>query len=156
MNPLLFRNLMKASLTNQTNIKKKLVVKSTTDNLSSIRNFVKDATSLAGFSADMSNKVVLAVDEACTNIIKHAYQHSPDGNITIQLNSDVKKVSIKIIDDGGHFNPDKVPDPDLPKLQKEKKAGGLGMFLMKKLMDEVKYKNLSDNRNQVLLVKYRS
>jgi serine/threonine-protein kinase RsbW len=143
-------------LSNSNNIARELVVKSTTENLSSIRNFVKDTTSLAGLSADIASKVILAVDEACTNIIKHAYKYSPNGTITIKLNSDLKKVSIKIIDDGGHFNPNAVPDPDLPKLQKEKKSGGLGMFLMKKLMDEVKYKNLPDNRNQVLLVKYRN
>jgi serine/threonine-protein kinase RsbW len=141
-------------LTSYKKISKKLVVKSTTENLSSIRDFIKESSAQAGVSADLVGKIILAVDEACTNIIKHAYQYQPDGTITLQLNTDLDKIAIKIIDDGGHFNPNSVPDPDLPKLQREKKAGGLGMFLMKKLMDEVKYKNLPDNRNQVLLVKY--
>ncbi|MBN1300915.1 MAG: ATP-binding protein [Melioribacteraceae bacterium] len=135
---------------------KKLVVKSTTENLSLVRDFVKETTSAAGLSEVDVRKVTLAVDEACTNIIKHAYKYSPNGNITIHITVDNEKISVKIVDDGGHFNPNLVPEPDLLKLQKERKGGGLGMFLMKKLMDSVTYTNLTGNRNQVVLVKFRS
>ena len=137
-------------------INKELVVRSTTDNLASIRTFVRQSASEAGINNETIGKIILAVDEACTNIIKHAYKYSSEGVITIKINSDNRKLAIKIIDDGGHFDPDLVPEPNLERLQHERKGGGLGMFLMKKLMDEVKYTNLPKNRNQVLLVKYRS
>lgn len=137
-------------------INKELVVKSTTENLSSIRTFIEQAAADAGVSTENTGKMILAVDEACTNIIKHAYKYSSEGNIILKVNFDNKKMSIKIIDEGGHFNPDLVPAPNIEKLQHQRKGGGLGMFLMKKLMDEVSYTHLSNNKNQVLLVKYRN
>ena len=51
--------------------KRELSVKSTTDNLAQIREFMKEAALESGFSEDVTGKIVLAVDEACTNIIKH-------------------------------------------------------------------------------------
>lgn len=139
---------------NNQKIINELVVKSTTDNLATIRKFIRENTSSSCVDEDAISKIILAVDEACTNIIKHAYKYSPEGEITIKLQSDNKKIIIKIIDEGKNFNPELIPEPDLKRLQKEHKGGGLGMFLMKKLMDKVEYSNISHNRNQVLLVKY--
>ena len=137
-------------------IENELVVTSTTENLSAIRTFIKSSAARAGLTNEMTNKIILAVDEACTNIIKHAYKYSPKGKISIRLTTENEKISISITDEGGHFDPTLIPEPDLKKLQKEKRSGGLGMFLMKRLMDEVTYSNLPDNRNQVVLVKYRN
>jgi len=133
---------------------KELLVKSTTDNLAAIRDFVKSAANQSGFSEDSTGKIILAVDEACTNIIKHAYKYSPEGNILIKVKFNDPKFSISITDDGSHFDPNKVPEPDLREYYKQKRVGGLGMFLIKKLMDEVNYSTLSGNKNQVILVKY--
>ncbi len=141
---------------NNPKINKELIVKSTTENLASIRTFIKQAAADAKVTDENTGKLILAVDEACTNIIKHAYKFSSEGRIIIKINFDKSKMSIKIIDEGGHFNPELIPAPNIKKLQHEKKGGGLGMFLMKKLMDEVKYTNLANNKNQVLLVKYRN
>lgn len=141
-------------MNNKGKISKELKVKSSTDNLGHIRNFVKESAQTAGISEAVAGKVILAVDEACTNIIKHAYKYSPKGDIFIKIRTDKSKFIITIVDEGDHFDPNNVPEPNLPKLQKERKSGGLGMFLMKKLMDEVKYTNLSSNKNQVVLVKY--
>lgn len=133
---------------------KELVVKSSTDNLAQVRDFVQSAAQESGFSNDNIGKIVLAVDEACTNIIKHAYKYSPAGEIYIGIKLEKEKFIISIIDEGGHFNPDIIPEPDLQEYYKKRKVGGLGMYLMKKLMDEVKYTNLNANRNQVTLIKY--
>lgn len=130
-----------------------LIVKSSTDNLSAIRDFIKASASAAGISNEEIGKIILAVDEACTNIIKHAYKYSPEGNIELKTEMKGKKFKITITDDGAHFNPEKIHDPDLVEYHKNKRVGGLGMFLMKKLMDDVKYIILSDNRNQVTLIK---
>lgn len=137
-------------------LNKKLVVKSTTDNLINIRDFIKDSAVSSGLKEDVIGKIILAVDEACTNIIKHAYKYSVDGEINVAVKADKSKFTIQITDSGNHFNPKEIPDPDIQKYHKEKKGGGLGMFLMKKLMDEVSYRNLTNNRNQVTLTKYIS
>ena len=133
---------------------KELLVKSTTDNLAGIRDFIKSAADQSGFSEDTVGKIILAVDEACTNIIKHAYKNSPEGNIFIKIKFNDPKFSISITDEGSHFDPNKVPEPNLREYYKEKRVGGLGVFLIKKLMDEVNYSTLTGNKNQVILVKY--
>lgn len=136
------------------NIKKRLSVKSTTNNLSRIRDFIKLLSAQAGFDDSSTNKIALATDEACTNIIKHAYKYSKVGKININATYSNKKLRISITDEGVHFNSSKVPEPDLKKYYNEKRVGGLGIFLMKKLMDEVKYSQTPSNRNKVTLIKY--
>lgn len=133
---------------------KKLVVNSTTDNLAKIRDFIKDSAKTSGMQEEAIGKIILAVDEACTNIIKHAYKYNAEGIIDISIQSDKKKFTIKITDSGLNFDPEVIPEPDIKEYHKQHRAGGLGMFLMKKLMDEVVYSNLNKNRNRVTLVKY--
>ncbi len=136
------------------NINKKITVSSSTDNLSRIREFIKTTSEEAGFDKDTANKIVLATDEACTNIIKHAYKNIKTGRIEINISFKNKKFTVSISDSGKHFNSSSVPEPDLPRYYQEKKVGGLGMYLMKKLMDEVKYSQQNDKKNKVTLVKY--
>jgi len=133
---------------------KGIVVKSTTDNLALIREFTKSAAEESGFPDETTGKIVLAVDEACTNIIKHAYKYSSNGDINIRIKFEKPKFTISITDEGNHFDPNKIPEPDLREYYRQKRIGGLGMFLMKKLMDEVKYSTVTGNKNQVVLVKY--
>ena len=133
---------------------KELMVKSSTENLAQIRDFMKSTARQCGFSDDTVGKIILAVDEACTNIIKHAYKYSPNGTIFISVKFADSKFEISITDEGSHFNPISIPEPDIQEYYKQKKIGGLGMFLIKKLMDEVKYSTLTGNKNQVKLVKY--
>ena len=117
-----------------------MIVKSRTENLSEIREFIYSTAQDIGISKEVIDDIILAVDEACTNIIKHAYKYYPEGEIII-------------IDHGASFEPDTVPDPDLEKYYEQRKVGGLGMYLMKRLMDEVKYVSIPGKYNQVLLSK---
>jgi len=140
--------------TNNNKIKEKeLIVKSKTNNLSEIRDFVYAAASDAGISADVIENIILAVDEACTNIIKHAYKSFPEGEIIIKIKYSDKKFTIVIIDHGAPFKPETIPDPDLQKYYLQHRIGGLGMYLMKSLMDEVKYVSVPGKYNQVMLSK---
>lgn len=131
-----------------------LIVSSSTDNLSVIRDFIRAAADKAGLSLEVIGKITLAVDEACTNVIKHAYNYSPDGEIIITATSKNSKFIITITDFGKSFNPDTIPEPNLKESIKQKRVGGLGMFLMRKLMDEVEYKSSPKKTNRVTLVKY--
>jgi serine/threonine-protein kinase RsbW len=130
-----------------------LVVKSKTENLSDIRDFISSNALKAGISTEVIENIMLAVDEACTNIIKHAYKSFPDGEIIIKTEFDKKKFRILIIDYGNSFDPEIVPDPDLQKYYNERKIGGLGMYLMKTFMDDVQYVSVPGKYNQVLLSK---
>jgi len=130
-----------------------LTVKSQTENLSEIRDFVSENALEAGIPSSTIDNIILAVDEACTNIIKHAYKLSPKGEIIIRIDYDEEKFTITIIDYGKSFEPDRVPRPDLQKYYLEHRVGGLGMYLMKSLMDNVEYITVPGKYNQVLLSK---
>lgn len=130
-----------------------LRVKSKTENLSEIRDFVSTNALAAGMPVATIDNIILAVDEACTNIIKHAYKLSPQGEIIIKIDYDEEQFTITIIDYGKSFEPDRIPRPDLQKYYREHRVGGLGMYLMKSLMDDVEYTSIPGKYNQVLLSK---
>jgi serine/threonine-protein kinase RsbW len=130
-----------------------LKVKSRTENLSEIRDFVSGNARAADIPEVTVENIILAVDEACTNIIKHAYNLSPEGEIIIKIDYDEEKFMVTIIDYGKSFEPDRVPLPDLQKYYREHRVGGLGMYLMKSLMDDVEYISVPGKYNQVLLSK---
>lgn len=142
-------------MTESTNkIQARLTINSTTDNLEKIRAFIKTYANQSGFNEEDSNKIVLAADEACTNIIKHSYKFNSEGLIKIHISFTKNKFTVSITDYGLHFDSKKIPEPNLKEYYKEKRVGGLGMFLMKKLMDEINYSNPNNKINKVTFVKY--
>ncbi len=132
---------------------KELKVKSKTENLSLIRDFISTSAAEAGVTTDVVENIILAVDEACTNIIKHAYKSFPDGEMIIKTKSTLSRFVVSITDYGNSFEPDAIPEPDLQKYYRQKRVGGLGMYLMKTLMDDVKYVSVPGKHNKVLLTK---
>jgi serine/threonine-protein kinase RsbW len=125
--------------------KNKLVIKSRTENLSEIRDFISSAALNAGFLKDTVDNIILAVDEA--------YKYFPDGEIVLTLKTTEDTFTIEIIDYGKSFEPGLIPNPDLKKYLDQRRVGGLGMYLMKTLMDDVKYKSIPGKFNQVSLSK---
>lgn len=99
--------------------------------------------------------VQLAVDEACTNVIQHAYSKRSGESIVIRcmLSSTRNKFIVNIIDWGKSFDPTIIPKPDTESCLDERKEGGLGIFFMRKFMDEVKYVS-SNGMNILTMVKY--
>ncbi len=132
---------------------KKLKVKSKTENLSIIRDFISSSAYEAGMKSDEVENIILAVDEACTNIIRHAYKSVPDGELIIKTKSTLSRFVVSITDYGKSFEPEMIPEPDLQKYYKQRRVGGLGMYLMKTLMDDVKYVSIPGKYNEVLLSK---
>lgn len=127
--------------------------------LESIRNicdFVVQVASDMGFNDSDLYAVELAVDEACTNIIEHAYGNKRSGEILCITEVFPDKLKIILQDNGGSFNPDAVPEPDtnLP-INKVKKRGA-GLYLMRKLMDDVKFDFTKSAGNILTMVKHKS
>jgi serine/threonine-protein kinase RsbW len=137
-------------------MKNKLTKKipSSTEHLQEVRDFISEAAVDFGFSDEDASKIVLAVDEACSNIIRHAYNYSPNKNITITVIPGKGKFEISIIDQGHSFNPEIYKQPDIKKQLHEHRRGGLGMYLMKTLMDNVEYQFNPGIQNEVRLIKY--
>lgn len=136
-----------------------LQIQSRTELLADMRSFVSNAARAFGFSEGEVGKIELAIDEACTNIIKHAYKYNPDGIIEIRLSVQSagktnRKFIVEILDSGVSFDSSKYTAPDMTEYFRKLRHGGLGIVLMKKLMDEVEFGPAVGDRNTIRLIKY--
>jgi anti-sigma regulatory factor (Ser/Thr protein kinase) len=119
-----------------------------------LRNFICRIASKYKFSKGEVNALTISVDEACTNIIKHGYRDIPSGSITMKVNIKTDRLVVELIDHGISFDPNQVSDPNLDQYIQNGKKGGLGIFIMKKFLDEIQYAT-SETANILRLVKFR-
>lgn len=130
-----------------------LQVPSSTENLAMIRDFVNSVGEQAGLTPPEVAKLELAVDEACANVIEHAYGRDMTKEVSIRATLDEDAVEIDVTDTGQGFDPSTVEHQDLDKLISNRKSGGLGMRLMKTLMDEVHYEIIPGKKNELRMIK---
>ncbi|MBP1649056.1 MAG: Anti-sigma regulatory factor [Bacteroidetes bacterium] len=129
-------------------------IESRTDRLIAVREFVSASARKFGFSDEEVSKIALAVDEACTNIIKHAYKFDPTQYITVTIKPRGRTFEVSIKDTGRQFNPSDIMTPDMKEYLTHYRRGGLGIYLMKSLMDKVEYDIEPGKKNEVRLTKY--
>jgi serine/threonine-protein kinase RsbW len=130
-----------------------LQVPSNTENLAMIRDFVNGFGTRAGFSASEVAQLELAVDEACANVIEHAYGPEVTKEVSIKATLDDSAVQIDVVDTGRGFDPAEISQKNLDQLVAERRSGGLGMRLMKTLMDEVHYEVIPGQKNELRMIK---
>ena len=131
-----------------------LKIPSQTDNLELIRDFVSKVSEKVGFQDDDVDKIRIAVDEACTNVVKHAYEKEGEDHIGVIIKIDYQKLAIIVTDRGKGFDPTSMELPQMEAYLAELRVGGLGIYLIKTLMDEVDYDIQPGVRNEVRMVKY--
>ncbi|MBI4419042.1 MAG: ATP-binding protein [Ignavibacteriales bacterium] len=129
-------------------------IPSKTGKLLEVREFVASEARAFGFSDEDISKIALAVDEACTNIIRHAYQNDPNRAISITIQKKRDRFEVSIVDDGKKFDPAVLKPLNLKEHLTQYRRGGLGVYLMKTLMDKVEYNTLGDKKNEVRLTKF--
>ncbi len=129
-----------------------LSVEASTEHLAEVRDFVADHAKNIGLNQKIISEIRLAVDEAYTNIIKHAYDNNAAEKVSIEIGSDDDQLWITLIDNGKSFDPDSYSEPDLMRRIKEKKRGGMGVYLIRKVMDQVQY-NRRGKSNEIRMVK---
>ena len=119
------------------------------ENLKIIRKVMKDVMSKTGLSKKDSGCVILAIDEACSNIIKHGYKN--DYNQKIDLTIILKKnlLSISILDNGIRFDKNSIETRNIDEI----KPGGLGIYIINQVMDRVEYARTSEGFNKIEMVK---
>jgi len=132
----------------------KLRIPSDTKDLEIIRNFVYSTAVKLGFDKESAGKIELSVDEACSNVIRHAYDMKSNNYIEIDIIVDMKRIVIIITDRGKAFDPAKIKKPNMQEYIARLKVGGLGIYMMRMLMDEVEYDIKPGVKNRVKLVKY--
>ena len=134
-----------------------LVITNDLATLAQVRDLVANAVKKGGFAPQYLNRLQIAVDEAVTNIIEHGYDGKPRGAAHIQISASVSpdEFRIVVIDQGTAFDPNTIGDIEIDQHVAAGQAGGLGVFLMRKIMDVVDYHYETGKRNRLLLVKYR-
>lgn len=123
------------------------------NSLEKIGKFIEQAAVTAGLDESASYAIQLAVDEACSNIIEHAYGGEGLGEIECTVQQQADGLMVTLCDRGQPFDPDRVPPPDLSAPLEELKARGLGLYWMRKLVDEVHFQFRADATNVLTLFK---
>lgn len=118
---------------------RRLVYTAQFENLDDIRMFVGEAARDCGLESAQIYAVQLAVDEASSNIIEHAYGGESHELIECTCILTLGRLEVTLKDCGVHFDPAQISDPDLTSDIEERQVGGLGLYFMRQLMDEVSF-----------------
>lgn len=134
------------------NTYRELTLPAEIDRLPEVLSFVEEQLEEIGCPMKAQMQVSVAVEEVYVNIASYAYAPGT-GMATIRLAlTEEQAVTITFIDSGVAFNPLEKEDPDVSLPAEEREIGGLGIFMTKKTMDEVRYERLGDN-NVLTLIK---
>jgi serine/threonine-protein kinase RsbW len=112
------------------------------ENLKGVRDFIRGALKKHGVADLQVSELVLALDEMCSNLMIHSHRCNPEELFEIHII--LKKggpIIFEIIDDGSTFDINQFAEPDLGNLVHEKRKGGLGIRLVKSIMDKIEYQN---------------
>jgi len=117
-----------------------------------VRFLVERLTQRLEFPQDQVDRMVLAVDEACTNIIRHAYGSSLNERIILTFIVEPDQVEFRIRDFGLQANPENFKPRDLAEVQ----PGGLGLHFIRSAMDQVRYETPPDGGTLLTMLKFRN
>jgi serine/threonine-protein kinase RsbW len=132
-------------------VEKRFELNASSEVLSPLRKELRQILNHAGWEKKTTEEILLAVDEALTNIIRHAYQGGA-GKITVSVTVADDRIEIVLEDQGEQFDPTQLPPPELPRL----KPGGLGVHFIKMIMDQVIYEGLNPVGNRLRLIKRKT
>ncbi len=124
-------------------------------NLAAIRSFVGETTTSLGADPDTAQDLVQATDEAATNIILYGYAGQP-GEIEVNIGRQDKTLVICLRDEAPAFDPTAVPPPDLTLPLEKRPLGGLGIYLIRRSIDEIHHHLLPGGGNQLTFFKHIS
>ena len=130
----------------------KLVLRNQISEISRLERFVEAVTRDTELDSSAVMNLNLALEEAVTNVIMYAYPEGQEGTVTIEMHKTDDALDVIISDSGKPFDPTEVPEADTTLGAGERRIGGLGVFLVRKLMDSVSYER-RDGKNYLYLKK---
>lgn len=133
--------------------KDKILIKSSTGNLHLVRDFVEKKAAEMNIAQSVINQIIISVDEACTNVIKHTHKYNDLNEIEIEIEFKGNQFIVTLKYEGEAFDPTKKETPDMKEYFKKFKIGGLGIPIMKKSMDKIEFKHTKPNINSLKLIK---
>ena len=125
------------------------------ESLEKISEFIQKVARSASLNERDVYAVQLAVDEACTNIIEHAYHGEGVGDITCTCDILRDGIKVVLLDRASPFHPEAMSEPVLNVPLEEVKPRGLGIFLMRKMMDDVRFEQSPGGGNRLTMIKHR-
>lgn len=126
-----------------------ITIKSHPKNLIDIRHLLAEAIAETNLTKDDASSMVLAVDEACSNIIRHGYENDHTQQIDVTINRTKAAMVITVQDSGIEFDVNSVEKRDV----NEVRPGGLGIYIIHNIMDKVEYSRTTDGLNQIRMTK---
>jgi sigma-B regulation protein RsbU (phosphoserine phosphatase) len=136
-------------------LSEKLTIVNKVSEISKLNAFVKSATAALNMEEGLAHQIKLAVEEAVTNVIDYAYPNGTEGNIDITIEADESRIRFILSDSGAEFDPTGVSKADTTLTVDERPIGGLGVFLVRNLMDSINYER-SEGKNVLRIEKKRS
>jgi serine/threonine-protein kinase RsbW len=121
------------------------------ENLGRLIGALSDCAKMQGFGQEKISKIELATEEALVNVFRYAYPEQP-GDVEMICRLEGERLAIEIIDSGIPFDATAMPVPEVTDGDHEREPGGLGILLMKKVMDEVRYRREKDRNILTLIV----
>jgi len=139
----------------QTNLEEKheISLLAVLDNITSLKKFIDEAGRHMGLNEDITYALKLAMEEACVNIITHGYKESDPGLVKLTFEIDSESAQLTIYDEGMPFNPDDANAVDVESDWDERKVGGLGLLMIREMVDEINYKSDDGLGNFLVLTK---
>jgi serine/threonine-protein kinase RsbW len=122
------------------------------NDLAAIRQFVAQAVRDEGLDDRVVPDLQLAVDEVCANVIEHGYS-GQGGEIEVTVEAIEGGVQAKVRDWGTPFNPQAIPIPDVTAPLEQRRPGGLGLYLVRQVMDDVRFEFDAQRSNIVTMIK---
>ncbi|MCL2694574.1 MAG: ATP-binding protein [Oscillospiraceae bacterium] len=125
-----------------------LLIEAKTENMDAVLDFINEH--IEHCSMKIQNQIGIVIDEVFANISAYAYNPSV-GEVTVRIKADDRGITIEFEDKGVPYNPLLNEDPDITLDAEEREIGGLGIFMVKNIMDSVEYKR--DGSKNILTIK---
>lgn len=134
------------------NMNKEIRISNDLEEISLLYEFIEELGEELNLSAETTMNINLALEEAVVNIIMYAYPEEERHEILLKASSNPQQLIFLLTDKGQLFDPTQVPDANIDLPIGEREIGGLGIFLIRSIMNEVSYLRLG-NENRLLMKK---
>jgi len=131
-----------------------IVFKNEISEISRLHDYLVEVGEDAKIDEFLLESLNLAVEEAVVNVINYAYPEGEEGEVKIAASDDGKSVTFTISDQGKPFDPTQAKEADITLSAEDREIGGLGIHLIRSIMDEVKYQRTPDGKNVLTLTKF--
>jgi len=133
----------------------KIKIPCTTENLKEVRKFINDNLSKYSIHENELNMITLAVDEICANRIIHSNKSNRDNQLEVEILNNNEGLVFKIKDKGEYYDNTSQVDPEILNLIKDKRKGGIGLMLARKIMDSIEVKKEDPYTTYTLIKKLK-